>query len=72
MKFLGVAKIEVLWITEWGVLNRGDDNPALVSEYAMSMLNHVSTHYNDDVSAMIWYAWAESMHNGYGIATQNI
>jgi hypothetical protein len=60
-----------IWITEWGVLDRGFDPPANISNYALSFINYVKNKYGDKVASMIWYAWAETMHNGYGIVDQN-
>ena len=56
-----------VWITEWGVLDRPLDPTAEIAEYAMSMLNYVDKWYGDRVAAMVWYAWAEGMDNGYGL-----
>lgn len=60
-----------IWITEWGVLNAPDHNPRDIGDYAMAMVNHIKKHYPDRVPALIWYAWAETMHNGYGIVDHN-
>jgi hypothetical protein len=56
-----------LWVTEFGVLNRVVDPSPEIAEYAMSMLNYVDKWYGDRVAAMVWYAWAEGMDNGYGL-----
>lgn len=56
-----------LWITEFGVLDSMSDPSSAISEYAMSMLNYVDKWYGNRVAAMVWYAWAEGMDNGYGL-----
>lgn len=60
-----------LWITEWGVLDRPSDPAPDIAEYAMSMLNYVDKWYPDRVAAMLWYAWADGMDNGYGLVDSN-
>lgn len=56
-----------LWITEWGVLNAGFAPANEIGDYALAMINHLRQSYRDKVVCAIWYAWAETMHNGYGI-----
>jgi murein DD-endopeptidase MepM/ murein hydrolase activator NlpD len=56
-----------LWITEFGVLDRPDDPPADIAGYATSFIQHLRTRHPGRVAAAIWYAWAEGMHNGYGL-----
>lgn len=60
-----------LWITEWGVLDRGHDSVHDVAEYASSFIRHLKANYAGKIAAIIWYAWAEGMHNGYGIVDVN-
>lgn len=59
-----------LWITEWGILDRPNDDPAQVARYALNMIKHLQSRYPGKVAALVWYAWAESMHNGYGIVDE--
>ncbi len=56
-----------LWITEWGVLDQNDDKAQDVAKYAGSFIRHLKANYASKIAAIIWYAWAEGMHNGYGI-----
>jgi len=56
-----------LWITEWGVLDRNSDPPEYIMKYATDFIRYLKRTYPDKVAVMIWYAWAESMHNGYGL-----
>ncbi|MEO0564633.1 MAG: glycosyl hydrolase, partial [Chloroflexota bacterium] len=56
-----------IWLTEWGILNANNEPPADVSAYATAFLNRIQQRHADKVAATIWYAWAEGMHNGYGL-----
>ncbi len=56
-----------IWITEFGVLDRPDDPSKDVSEYATSLVKHVKYNHAGKVAAMVWYPWAQGMHNGYGL-----
>jgi len=60
-----------LWITEWGVLDRPNDNPAEILQYARGLVTYIKNNYGDRVASLIWYAWAMGMHNGYGLVDQN-
>ncbi len=56
-----------LWITEFGVLDRPGDAPGQISRYATDMIRYLKSQYPGRIAALIWYAWAQGMHNGYGI-----
>ena len=56
-----------LWVTEWGVLDRPDDSPGDIAHYATEMIRYLRSQYPGRIAAMIWYAWAQGMHNGYGL-----
>ena len=56
-----------LWMTEWGVLDRPHDDINHITKYATDMIRHLKVNYPGKFAALIWYAWAEGMHNGYGI-----
>ncbi len=56
-----------LWITEWGVLDRPDDDPAQIARYATDMMRYLKRQYPGRIATMIWYAWAQGMHNGFGL-----
>jgi hypothetical protein len=60
-----------VWITEWGVLDREHDNPAAILDYARDVTRHLKVRYPGQVAALIWYAWAMGMHNGYGLVRQD-
>ena len=56
-----------LWITEWGVLDRPGDDINHICKYVTDMVRHLKVNYPGKFAAIIWYAWAEGMHNCYGI-----
>jgi hypothetical protein len=56
-----------LWMTEFGVLDRPNDPAGDIANYATSLVNHLNQRYPGQIAAMIWYAWAQGMHNGYGL-----
>ncbi len=56
-----------LWITEWGVLDRPNDSPAQIARYATDMIRYLKRQYPGRIAALIWYAWAQGMHNGFGL-----
>lgn len=60
-----------VWITEWGVLDRPNDPADEVTTYATGFIDRVKRLYLGKVACAIWYAWADSMHNGYGLVGTN-
>lgn len=56
-----------LWITEFGVLDRPHDDPGQIARYATDMIRYLKTQYPGRIASLIWYAWAQGMHNGFGI-----
>jgi murein DD-endopeptidase MepM/ murein hydrolase activator NlpD len=60
-----------VWITEWGVLDRPEDPAADVSEYAIGFINRLKNLYSGKVISAVWYGWADTMHNGYGLVNRN-
>jgi hypothetical protein len=60
-----------LWITEWGILDRPQDNPNDIAKYATTFIKYLKARYPGKIATMIWYAWAQGMHNGYGIVDSN-
>ena len=60
-----------LWMTEWGVLDRPNDDVEHIARYATEMIQHLKVNYPGKFAAMIWYAWAQGMHNGYGLVDGN-
>ncbi len=60
-----------VWITEWGVLNAPGEAPAAISKYASEFVKRMKGKYNGKVAAAMWYAWAQGMHNGYGLVAEN-
>jgi len=60
-----------VWITEWGVLDHPNDPAQQVATYALDFLSFLKNKYRTRVAAAIWYAWADGMHNGYGLVSAN-
>ena len=56
-----------LWITEFGVLDRPDDTAGQIARYAIDMIRYLKTQYPGRIAVLVWYAWAQGMHNGYGL-----
>ncbi len=58
-----------LWITEWGVLDHQGRQDVIVdvTDYAASFMTLCKQDFKDKVAAAIWYAWADSMDNGFGL-----
>jgi murein DD-endopeptidase MepM/ murein hydrolase activator NlpD len=65
--YIPVLPEKPLWITEWGVLDKPNDSPSDISNYAADFISHLKSKYPGKIACMIWYAWAQGMHNGYGI-----
>jgi hypothetical protein len=60
-----------VWITEWGVLDRPDDPAGEVADYAVAFVRRLKTLYSSRVAAAVWYGWADTMHNGYGLVNRS-
>ena len=65
--YLPILAGKPVWITEWGVLDRPNDAPGAILNYASGFVKHLKDKYPGAVASMIWYAWAMTMHNGYGL-----
>jgi hypothetical protein len=65
--YLPILPGRPVWITEWGILDRMQDFSGEVLDYASSFVRHLKAKYPGQVASMIWYAWAMTMHNGYGL-----
>lgn len=63
----GILPGKPIWITEWGVLDAPTDPVEQVKAYAGDMIGYLQRAYPDQVAALVWYAWADGMHNGYGL-----
>ncbi len=59
-----------LWITEWGVINLPHEKPTDVASYALDFIREVKLGYGERVAALVWYAWAQGMHTGYGLVDE--
>ena len=60
-----------LWFTEWGVLNARSEPAAAINTYAADFLKYVRLNHGGKVAAAVWYAWADTMDNGYGLVGPN-
>lgn len=60
-----------IWITEWGVLDMPDDDPGAISTYATSFIQYINIRFRSKIACAMWYAWADTMHNGYGLVNRN-
>lgn len=60
-----------LWITEWGVLDAPNESPIAIADYATSFVRYLKGRYGSQIAAILWYAWAQGMDNGYGLVDQN-
>ncbi len=65
--YLPILPGRPIWITEWGILDRDFDPNDAIMKYAGDFVSYMKMRYPGQVAAMIWYAWAMSMHNGYGL-----
>jgi hypothetical protein len=69
--YLPILPGKPVWITEWGILDRPGDKPDDVLKYATELVQYMKQRWAGKVASLIWYAWAMSMHNGYGLVGQN-
>lgn len=60
-----------VWITEWGVLDRDSDPADGIARYAREFIQYVRSTLRRKTVAAVWYAFADTMHNGYGIVDEN-
>ena len=65
--YSGVLPEKPLWITEFGVLDRPKDSAGQIARYASDMARYLKTQYPGRIATLLWYAWAQGMHNGYGL-----
>ena len=60
-----------VWITEFGVLDLEHEPADQVGQYAFDFIRYLKANYRPRVAAAVWYAWADGMHNGYGLVDRN-
>jgi hypothetical protein len=65
----GVMPNTPLWITEWGILDHqnNDSIAPAVAAHAAGFMEVIEQQFPGMVAAAAWYAWADSMDNGYGM-----
>lgn len=68
-KWSGLLPDTPLWFTEWGILDRqGDDSIAgAATDFASGFIDICLNEFRGMVACAVWYAWADTMHNGYGL-----
>lgn len=59
-----------VWVTEWGVLDRNTDSPEAVARYVREFFQFLRGTVRRKVVTTVWYAFADTMHNGYGVVDQ--
>lgn len=69
--YSNIMPTKPLWITEWGILDRPNDPNEDITKYATTFISYLKAKYPGKIATMIWYAWAQGMHNGYGIVDAN-
>jgi hypothetical protein len=69
----GVLPGKPLWLTEWGILDKqGDDSIAsAATDFADGFIEICLQEFPGMVACAVWYAWADTMHNGYGLVRSN-
>lgn len=62
-----------LWLTEWGILDKQgqDEHAQAATEFAQGFIDICLLMYPAMVACAVWYAWADTMHNGYGLVRSN-
>ncbi len=72
-KYSAVLPGKPVWITEWGVLDRQNDNSisTQTADYATGFMGIIKRDFPGKVAAAVWYAWADGMDNGYGLVDKN-
>ena len=72
-KYGAILPGKPLWISEWGVLDHQgrDDLMGEVMTYANGFIDICNKQFPGQVATAIWYAWADSMDNGYGFVKED-
>lgn len=65
--YLAVLPDRPIWLSEWGALDKEGDPANDIAQYATEFVDLINKEYPNKVAALIWYAWAMGMHNGYGL-----
>lgn len=60
-----------VWITEWGVIDRPNDPPEGIARYAREFIQYVRSTLRRKTAVAVWYAFADTMHNGYGLVDRH-
>lgn len=72
-KYGAILPGKPVWFTEWGVLDKQDQDGECndVTAYSDGFINIIKNQYNGRVAAAMWYAWADGMDNGYGLVRRD-
>lgn len=68
-KYGAVMPGKPVWITEWGILNIQGNMSYIndAADYVDGFMKICKLQFANQVACAIWYAWADSMDNGYGL-----
>jgi hypothetical protein len=69
-RYGAIMRSAPIWITEYGVLDHPEIPATEVAEYGVSFIRHLRTNFARRVATAMWYAWADGMHNGYGLVNE--
>ncbi|NWF70749.1 MAG: SH3 domain-containing protein [Chloroflexi bacterium] len=71
--YLAALPGKALWFTEWGALGfqYNDSVCGAIADYAAGFMNIIKNQYVGKVAAAMWYAWADSMDDGYGLVDRS-
>lgn len=70
-RYGAILRSQPIWITEYGVLDHPEIPTSEVAGYGVSFVRYLRSQYARRVAAAMWYAWADGMHNGYGLVNEN-
>lgn len=72
-RWSGVLPNLPIWITEWGILDKQGQDQYVndATSFAQGFIDICLGLYPAMVVCAVWYAWADTMHNGYGLVRSN-
>jgi hypothetical protein len=69
-RYGAILRSQPIWITEYGVLDHLEIPVTEVADYGVTLIRHLRSQYARRVATAMWYAWADGMHNGYGLVNE--
>lgn len=69
-RYGAILRSQPIWITEYGVLDHPEIPASEVAAYGVSFIRYLRTYFARRVATAMWYAWADGMHNGYGLVDE--